>query len=456
MDHTQTDTAKCVSMLAPSLDWSNDGKNLVYAEYNEDKNILSLVLLDSASAWSRTLIGKIHSIFGYRHPRFSFDSSKLAVIKVNGFSANWNIGIVDLKDDSYEDVLQTERRINQVVWTSENTLAYVIENGFSPGIWEIDLDAGVRTHLYLTDSVIRDLDFDKNNNEYVFSKQKISYEIWQTKRLANGALNTQEIELDGWKNITPRMSPDQNHLAYVSQATGVESVVVKDMLSNDEHRIFSDKNSKITDLRWSRDGRELLLTLVSDNKGQLKILNVESGEQQSIKISASITNGRWSADGKSVYWLEDDLEPNRIYKFNLSSKSKIKIYEGLEQQFEIVGNDEVFIRLETNEDGDSIIKQLSRKDTELEQIAIFKGSSLTGWSSSKEKLFYILWLESENKFILFSYDIKSKVHSRLYGLDPKMYEAINQLDVSNDERRTLYSRINFVGSDLYRLRKMND
>lgn len=115
-------------------------------------------------------------------------------------------------------------------------------------------------------------------------------------------------------NTGPEWSPDGKQLAYIYGGARVqpESIVIRS-LENGEERTLSPPTMKSYEtpgwgeryLRWSPDGRRLLANGTDDkNRRGLFLIDVRTGEASSVAIGRRQRYGRWSHDGKAVFYVQ--------------------------------------------------------------------------------------------------------------------------------------------------------
>jgi Tol biopolymer transport system component len=137
--------------------------------------------------------------------------------------------------------------------------------------------------------------------------------------LVNPAANAKRVTLRfAGRNSAPSWSPDGTSLAYLSRRGtenfGQESrtVVIRSLEPNEERELAA-KLAHIERVRWSPDGRSLLVS-GSDSKGRggLYSVDVKSGALSPVVVEAGASfrgfEGVWSTDGKALFYIDGDNE----------------------------------------------------------------------------------------------------------------------------------------------------
>jgi len=116
-------------------------------------------------------------------------------------------------------------------------------------------------------------------------------------------------------NSKPDWSPDGRYLAYISQRGPLwegSFVVCIRSLETGEERDLSPRLSYIFTLRWSPDGRSILLSARSTkNRFGLFLLDIESGNVTPVVLNregvqVGWTGPTWSPDGKAIFYVRQE------------------------------------------------------------------------------------------------------------------------------------------------------
>lgn len=98
----------------------------------------------------------------------------------------------------------------------------------------------------------------------------------------------------------PSLSPDGNQLAFISDATGEYQLHVRDIASGSVRALTSFKNGYRYRPHWSPDGSHIAFI---DNKQQLIIVNVSTGELD--HIDTGLWRYNWDLEGFTPSWSPD-------------------------------------------------------------------------------------------------------------------------------------------------------
>ncbi|HEX3529651.1 MAG TPA: CARDB domain-containing protein [Thermoanaerobaculia bacterium] len=119
---------------------------------------------------------------------------------------------------------------------------------------------------------------------------------------ATGDLHLLRDNLGTFNNSSIRWSPDGSRLAFVATSPS-QQVAVVDLASFAEQ----DVDTAYTDVDWSPDSREILLTVAADGAAQVARYRLADGRTTQVTQGPlAHLNGRWSPDGRSIASMTGD------------------------------------------------------------------------------------------------------------------------------------------------------
>ena len=195
----------------------------------------------------------------------------------------------------------------------------VYEENF--GLWKLDVATGKSTEIRVdikSDAKENDLDLVTLSNEA--NSFHLSPSTKRAAISAHGEIfsiatdrgEVQRVTETGWREETPRWSPDGKWIAFISDRSGREEVWIADELGRNLKQL-TDADCEKAPPVWSPDSKSMLW-FGSDHK--LRLLTVDTGATEVLATNpkGDIDSAEFSPDGKWVsYAKEDPLSRSRIY-----------------------------------------------------------------------------------------------------------------------------------------------
>ena len=143
-------------------------------------------------------------------------------------------------------------------------------------------------------------------------------------------------------NTAPAWSPDGKYLAYVSQrgpspGLGSKIISIRSLKTGEEHEISTKLNYIFNRLRWSPDGRSLLVT-GRDKKGRQGIYQIDAQTSNVTPIVQSdlgVSGPEWSPDGRGIFYRrsESSTKKTSIVVRDLGTGGEKELYGAFGSSF---------------------------------------------------------------------------------------------------------------------------
>jgi TolB protein len=128
--------------------------------------------------------------------------------------------------------------------------------------------------------------------------------------------------------LTPRMSPKQNAIVYMSYENRRPSIFVYDMASRANRRLVSNVNLNFAP-RFSPDGRWVLFSMANAGNTDVYRVAASGGEPQRLTTSPGIdTGGSYSPDGSKIVFESDRGGTQQLYVMNADGSNQRRISFG--------------------------------------------------------------------------------------------------------------------------------
>ncbi len=125
--------------------------------------------------------------------------------------------------------------------------------------------------------------------------------------------------------ISPSWSNDAQNIAYVSFENNRAQVFIQNLASGERELILST-NSSVSAPSWSPDNNYLALTSTMDGNSEIYIIEIKNKETTRLTSNLAIdTEPSWSPDGANIIFTSDRSGSPQIYEMNIRTKLKRRI-----------------------------------------------------------------------------------------------------------------------------------
>jgi DNA-binding winged helix-turn-helix (wHTH) protein/Tol biopolymer transport system component len=444
--------AECPMSKTHALDWSPDGKYLVATMFNYIKKVESLLLVNVITGKSKALLAPIHSASGYLWPRFSPDGKSIAVVYFQPNNHLWAIGSVDIKSGAFSEVLLSGEEVSQVVWgETNNVLYYLIVRSKDSGVWQVKLDT--KETVFLADINSSSLDYDKKDQKFTYVEREAQLNIWRSTLNEDGNLKSKPLFKNLEQTNYPSLSPDNKYLAFIATESGIDSLRIRAMDSNINTLLFQAKqNEKLTEPTWSPDSNQLLVNVLNKDNSKMIQFDIELGNSVIFDTSNNVKMGKWSLDGRLMYWyeqidgiwqvIEENLLTGHRKSILTDSISRFEILDGKNIYYQKIGTMNVYSQLLTS--------PISKSPKEKAQLLL---QGIYSWDVNLDAIYFTSKVVDKKTKMLFRKDLSSGIIKELNPLEVMPTDAGRNLSVSNNGRTTYYTKLDKYRTDVVLMTK---
>ena len=445
--------AECPYSKTQALDWSPDGKYLVTTVFNHIKKIESLALIQSLSGKITTLPAPKHKASGYLWPRFSPDGNNIAVVYYRPNSNLWTLGLVDTGSGVFTEILASGKEISQVVWNeSGDSLYYLIVRNSDAGIWQVNLTT--KKSQLIVNANSSSLDFDEVTQQFAYIQREQKFSIWQSYQNKTGEVISAPLFKHLPQTNYPSLSADNKTLAFISTASGIDSLWIRALENNSNTLLFqSTKKEKLSAPRWSPDGKQLLISVLSKASSKMIQFDVELGNAELFPAQNNVKMGKWSSDGSKMYWYEEVDDIWQVIEKDLLSGQQSVILRQAVSRFEILDKNNLhYQKIGTVKVHSRQLANASSPQPTDKMLLSLK-SSYT-WDAHADVIYYLSYSRQNNAQMLFKMDLKTGNSEAIYAIDPMLtVNAGRHLSISKNASKAYYTRLDKYHTDIVLMTK---
>lgn len=337
-----------------------------------------------------------------------------------------------------------------------------------------DVDAGFRETYKLG--------IDKLSEKWVKELKKTYWpEIKTREDVPDFSKALTDHEKDGgFYNVSPVISPDGTKFAFISNRDDLFDVFIADTKTGDiidkvvkgnTSANFEELQVLTPGLTWSPDGRDLAISVKAGDKDAIFIINVKNGDQRKITTEFnSITYVNWSPDRDKLAFIGTTTKESNLYVYHLKSGTIEAMTNDIFSDYNptwtpdgkeiyFSSDREQYITFDSIPENYKIAKLNPRsRDLYKVDIATKQITRITNFPETKSGY---AQFSSDGKKMLFASDLNGITNIYLREEDStgnstirpitNSISPLDQISVSKDGKRLLFTALNKGGYDIYSL-----
>ena len=216
--------------------------------------------------------------------------------------------------------------------------------------------------------------------------------------------------------MSPNWSPDGKRLVYVSFKNNRPEIFIQNILSGERKSIASFKGINSAPV-FSPDGKRLALTLSKDGNPEIYILELKTKKFRRITRSRAIdTEPTWMPDGNAIVFTSDRGGSPQLYRIEVNSsgpvgRSKRLTFDGKWNARAAVSPDGRYLALVHREEGNY---QIAVQDLKSGHFRILTDSRLDESPSFSPNGSMIIYATEDNyRGVLSAVSVDGRAHQRL-------------------------------------------
>lgn len=298
-----------ICAAGPGLSWSPDGKKLVISSLPDSNGRNHLVQVDLASGAQEELTppGPWSDSF----PVYSPDGKKIAFHR--SFTRSAREAMV-MPANGGEPVRLTfdKRPVYGVTWAPDSgSIVYSANRGAGDTLWQLPANGGQPSRVSTSNAA---------QQPSMSATGKLVYRESYTDS------NLYVYEGPGWNNAvrvaessreehSPRLSPDGEHLVFVSRRTGNEELWTAPRRGGRPLQLTAMNGPDTGSPRWSPDGKWIVFDSRAGGSADIWIIGADGLNLRQLTSEKSEEMlPAWSADGRWIYFCSDRSARRQIWK----------------------------------------------------------------------------------------------------------------------------------------------
>ncbi len=435
-----------VSSLVDGLDWSPDGKTLVYAARDEASGEYRLHRLNLADLTVQVLPPFREAQAGDFMPRFSPDGRQLAWMSMDQDGA-CVVVVGSASGEASDFVTEPLTGVQGLAWASDGrSVVYSASPGGYFRLWQTELETGQVSLIPTGGDFAWHPTVARQSGALAFEQVRMDQDLWRIKVLAEQPRQVATapfLQSTRWE-FEAAVSPGSAQVAVISARSGSPEIWLTDEAGESLQRLTSHRADALSGLRWNRQGTMLAYNLVEGGRQRIWLASVNGAEPRPFTPAGSQEIlADWDPDGKALAFARNGDQGWQVYRRELQGGKETALTSrgGITARFGAQG--QILYHVRPDREG---IWQISLDDPAAAPLLVIPdlaSADRDNWLVRDQALFWVL--RSGPSAILGRRDLVTGASAFLTDL-PDF--AGSGLEVAPDGRAIYYPRTGEMAGDL--------
>lgn len=287
------------------LDWSPDGKTLVYVDREADVGPVRLYAYSLATGQRRVLTSPPPASLGDTGPSISPDG-RVVVFRRSASSSVNDLYRIPLQGGEPRRLTFDDSYTTSHAWTPDGrALLVASRRSGSLRLWRLSIGDGSMIHLPEIGEEANFVAVSRQGGRLAYSAWQANIDIWRMQLSSAGKKfgNASPLITSAFTDSSPQYSPDGRKIAFRSTRSGNFEVWVADQDGRNAVQLTSFRGPLTGTPRWSPDGQFVVFDSRPEGNGDIFVVGASGGSVRRITTDkADDVVPSWSRDGKWIYF----------------------------------------------------------------------------------------------------------------------------------------------------------
>ncbi len=283
------DATFCKVSHTISLNWSPDGRQLLYAGMDG----MHLLTPENDETRSVTKPPQCSAVFS---PAFSPDGQWIAFSCY--LDVSYDIHVLPAKGGTSKALTRVKQIPFPLAWSADSKRIVYSENW---DLFEISSNGGKPQRLMFAHDASQPA-ISTRGERLAYSQGKVNINLWRADLRRRGGTSTALMFSTSREDLEPHISPDGKRIVFASQRSGSYEIWVSNLDGSDAVKL-SNFHSHTGTPRWSPDGQRIVFDSRVSGEAGLYLVDPNTGIPKRIATNGLVASvPSWSMDGKWIYF----------------------------------------------------------------------------------------------------------------------------------------------------------
>jgi Tol biopolymer transport system component len=310
------------------IDWSPDGKTLVFSQPAADGVRSRIALLSLADSSIRQLTTPPEQEIDCE-PAFSPDGSHVAFVRGSAGGDLGDLFVIGVSGGDPKQ-LTSSNTGGTPVWTNDgNEIVFSSAMGGLRSLWRIPLSGGAPQPVAGTGEMAFSPSISRKGNQLVYQHAVLTAALWRINLKDEKHASGPPVHVFSARGFIrrPSFSPDAKKIVFESDRMGYSNIWSCDSDGSDCTQLTSIHGTSGT-ARWSPDGLHVAFESRSQRYYDVYVVDMPGGQTRVLPTFPEADNGapNWSRDGQWIYFYSDHGQaPIELWKVPFKGGSPVQV-----------------------------------------------------------------------------------------------------------------------------------
>jgi Tol biopolymer transport system component len=307
----------------PGPEWTHNGEGLIISVATAGEPEHAIEKIDIGTGKVSKTVTTLAGIRDF-YPRLSPDGKHIAFVRYASHGSG-EVFIANEDGSALRQLTQDHRTIQGIAWAHDSKAVIFSSNRTgSFQLWSSPIERLDLSQLPLSSSSAAQPAVAGNRLLYVETIE--NWNIWRSEIINGQAGRPERLISSSGRNYDPRLSPDGDAIAFVSDRSGSWQLWLADRNGDNPRQITHMTTAWLGSPAWSPDGKQIAFDARPNGRSGIFAINVATRAVTALQQGGfEARSPSWSRDGTAIYFNCNPDGNIAIYRKHLATGSILKI-----------------------------------------------------------------------------------------------------------------------------------